>query len=143
MSYHHLQLIFRYYYCLQYITKKNIYIHVITYIENEDHHCIWLNNCVGKRNYRPFFVFIVTSVTLCLYIVTFSLVHLIRLYLDNDHSFGTALSKAPVSLLLAILCFILVIPVGGLTSYHCFLVFRGVTTHEQVCLFIYLLFIYT
>ncbi|KAI7857885.1 DHHC palmitoyltransferase-domain-containing protein [Circinella umbellata] len=102
-------------------------------VENEDHHCIWLNNCVGKRNYRPFFIFIVTSVTLCLYIVAFSLVHLIRLYFDNGLSFSTALSKAPVSLLLAILCFILVIPVGGLTSYHCFLVFRGVTTHEQVC----------
>ncbi|KAI9264291.1 DHHC palmitoyltransferase-domain-containing protein [Phascolomyces articulosus] len=101
-------------------------------VENEDHHCIWLNNCVGKRNYRPFFIFIVTSVTLCLYVVAFSLVHLIRLYYDNNRSFGIALSKAPVSLLLAILCFILVIPVGGLTSYHCFLVIRGVTTHEQL-----------
>ncbi|KAI8149910.1 DHHC palmitoyltransferase-domain-containing protein [Fennellomyces sp. T-0311] len=101
-------------------------------VENEDHHCIWLNNCVGKRNYRPFFTFIVTSVTMCLYVVTFSLVHLVRLYLELGVTFGSVLSQAPVSLLLAILCFLLVIPVGGLTSYHCFLVLRGVTTHEQL-----------
>ncbi|KAI9498376.1 DHHC palmitoyltransferase-domain-containing protein [Zychaea mexicana] len=101
-------------------------------VENEDHHCIWLNNCVGKRNYRPFFTFIVTSVTMCLYVITFSLVHLIRLYVDNDQSFGTALAQAPVNLLLAILCFLLLLPMGGLTGYHCFLVLRGVTTHEQL-----------
>ncbi|KAI9314117.1 DHHC palmitoyltransferase-domain-containing protein [Dichotomocladium elegans] len=102
-------------------------------VEIEDHHCIWLNNCVGKRNYRYFFVFITTTLLMCFYAIAFILVHLIRLYLDSkERSFKATLTEAPVSMLLLILAFILSIPLGCLTGYHCFLVMRGVTTHEQL-----------
>ncbi|KAL0081469.1 hypothetical protein F4703DRAFT_1739628 [Phycomyces blakesleeanus] len=39
---------------------------------------------------------------------------------------------APVSFVLAIVCFLLLWMVGGLTFYHCSLIFKGVTTHEQL-----------
>ncbi|KAI9495385.1 DHHC palmitoyltransferase-domain-containing protein [Zychaea mexicana] len=100
-------------------------------VENEDHHCIWLNNCIGKRNYRSFFVCITSSTVLCLYIVAFCLVHML-VVIQDDMSFGYMFSQAPVSFVLAIVCFLLLFMVGGLTLYHCSLIMRGVTTHEQL-----------
>lgn len=50
---------------------------------------------------------------------------------------NTVLAKSPVSFLLAIYCFVLLWLVGGLTLYHCSLILRGVTTHEQVTIIVF------
>ncbi|CAO3673338.1 unnamed protein product [Rhizopus stolonifer] len=102
-------------------------------VEYEDHHCIWLNNCIGKRNYRPFFTFIFTCVILCVFIIASDIYHLVSIANENpEKDFGFVVSQSPVSLLLIIYCFLLACLVGGLTIYHCILIIRGVTTHEQL-----------
>ena len=36
-------------------------------VEKFDHHCIWINNCVGRKNYRYFLTFLGLHCIICLY----------------------------------------------------------------------------
>lgn len=36
-------------------------------VEKMDHHCIWLNQCVGRRNYKWFLTFLFLHMLICLY----------------------------------------------------------------------------
>ena len=42
-------------------------------IEGLDHHCPWINNCVGVNNHNSFLVFIVTLLTVLLLIIASSI----------------------------------------------------------------------
>jgi palmitoyltransferase ZDHHC9/14/18 len=123
-------------------------------VETHDHHCGWLNNCVGRRNYLYFFSFIVEACLMCILLIIFSVLHLARragqLRGDDAWNFQpsalktaiTALDDSPKSLpartdarvALAMVvygCLAVLFPVC-LVGYHLFLMARGETTREYV-----------
>ena len=92
-------------------------------IQKFDHHCIWLNNCIEKKNYRFFIVFVFFVVLNCLvgiFSIFFVFVYdrtLERFYLVF---FG-------FELLVVILIFFFT---NWLLFFHFFIFFKGMTTYQ-------------
>lgn len=53
-------------------------------VDRFDHHCKWLNHCVGARNYHAFLVCVVSAIGSCLAILGLSLAELVLYHADRS-----------------------------------------------------------
>ncbi|KAJ3114218.1 hypothetical protein HDU96_002387 [Phlyctochytrium bullatum] len=105
-------------------------------VDNHDHHCPWMANCIGKRNYRHFFGFLVYVSLLDLYVWSATLAHIVLLAKEraaiNDAPWSDTLSAQPILVVILVFTTLLMVTFCTMTPFHIWLTLNNLTTHEHL-----------
>jgi len=100
-------------------------------VEVFDHHCPWTGTCIGVRNYRYFFMFVILTVLSAALCCGSSVFLIVRWAQGRDKEVGALMyvrdTIAPLLSMWTLMVFCLV---GALMVFHLFLMGRAQTTNE-------------
>jgi len=95
-----------------------------------DHHCPWINNCVGYYNYKYFYLFILYALLILFWVSTTSFLNFLRSMASSDvldpwsDSFNIVFCW--------LYCTLLGVALGGFVTFHTYLLVQNFTTIELV-----------
>lgn len=95
-------------------------------VERFDHHCPWIGNCVGKKNYKYFFCFLI-SLSILLIIVMAQIVLTIIAVFKEEEPF---IPKLVINFILGVLTLVSMGFVYTLLGFHLYLTKKNETTNE-------------
>lgn len=103
-------------------------------IHKYDHHCHWVNNCIGSKNYKPFFVLIISSTLMCAILVSSSFTAMLLIF-STKTSFDADDEQGLTSFIifLGLISLISFSYFGYITTFHLVMLFKGISTYEYIC----------
>lgn len=105
-----------------------------------DHHCPWLGNDIGLRNYRSYFTFVVFSSLSAAIVITTSVLTIhwtTERFRVQGESYASSIRRAlgfnatAVNIVIILLCLLTLLFTGGLTGFHLYLMSNNITTAER------------
>lgn len=102
-----------------------------------DHHCIWINNCVGHNNYKAFFLFVLYAVLACSYALVILAGYAFDFLSEREGRQGSGQHVSPsvsAPVLLKVVCTVILLPLTValivLFGWHIYLLLNNKTTIE-------------